>query len=219
MKSENIEKIFEILTQTITNPETELEYNNSFQLLVAVVLSAQATDKSVNIATKELFEICTTPQDFINLGEEKLKDYIKTIGLFNNKAKFIIETSKILVNKFNSKIPDNFEDLTSLPGVGRKSANVLLNVVFDKETIGVDTHIFRVSNRIGLVSAQTVEKTEEELLKVIPKDYLKNAHHLIVLHGRYVCKAKKPACNTCEIEKYCEYENKNLTKENKDIKD
>lgn len=213
MKSENIKKIFEILTETITNPVTELDYENSFQLLVAVVLSAQATDKSVNIATKELFKLCKTPQDFIDLGEDKLKEYIKTIGLFNNKAKFIIETSKILVNKFNSKIPDNFDDLTSLPGVGRKSANVLLNVVFDKETIGVDTHIFRVSNRIGMVSAQTVEKTEEDLLEVIPKDYLKNAHHLIVLHGRYVCKAKKPACKTCVIEKYCEYEKKNLPKE------
>jgi len=203
MKKETIKKIFDLLDESIDKPESELEYSNPFQLLVAVILSAQATDKSVNKATKSLFKTHKTPTDFVNLGEEGLKTYIKTIGLYNNKAKNIIKASKLLISDYNSTISDKLEDLIKLPGVGRKTANVVLNVVFKKPTMPVDTHVFRVSNRIGLVNTKNPLDTEKALLKIVPKKYGIDAHHLLILHGRYTCKARTPLCEECVIEKYC----------------
>jgi len=209
MKKKTIETIFDLFSESIEKPESELDYSNNFQLLVAVILSAQATDKSVNKATKDLFANYKTPQDFINLGEDGLKEYIKSIGLYNNKAKNVIKTAHMLKNDFNSVVPDNLKDLMKLPGAGRKTANVILNVAFNEPTMAVDTHVFRVSNRIGLVKAKNVLETETQLLKVIPKKYGVDAHHYLILHGRYTCKARNPQCETCIINDLCE---KNIVK-------
>ena len=204
MKKSNIDKIFSILSKQNPHPKTELEYKNHYTLLVAVVLSAQSTDVGVNKATKKLFEIADTPEKMLNLGEEKLKIYINTIGLYNNKAKNVIALSKILFEKYNSVVPENLEILQSLPGVGRKTANVILNCAFGHPTIAVDTHVFRVSNRLGIVKEKDVLKTELALLKAIPKKWQQHAHHWLILHGRYVCIARKPKCETCLISDYCE---------------
>ena len=207
----NKKKVIEIFSrfQTINpHPTTELIYHNQFELLVAVILSAQATDKSVNKATIALFKIVKTPEDMLKLGETKLKNYIKSIGLYISKAKNLIITCQMLIEKFHSKIPHRREDLESLAGVGRKTANVILNTCFGEPVIAVDTHILRVSNRIGLVHTKTPLATEKELMKVIPHRFLHNAHHWLVLHGRYVCIARKPKCPECPIRDLCEYEHK-----------
>ena len=204
MKKSNIDKIFSILSKQNPHPKTELEYKNHYTLLVAVVLSAQSTDVGVNKATKKLFEIADTPEKMLNLGEEKLKKYINTIGLYNNKAKNIIALSKILFEKYNSVVPENLEILQSLSGVGRKTANVVLNCAFGHPTIAVDTHVFRVSNRLGIVKEKDVLKTELALLKAIPKKWRQHVHHWLILHGRYVCVARKPKCEICLISNYCE---------------
>lgn len=200
--------IFERLSAAIPNPETELNYSTPFELLIAVILSAQATDKGVNIATDKLFPIANTPEAIYALGEEGLKSYIKTIGLFNTKAANIIKTCKILVEQHNSVVPDNREDLEALPGVGRKTANVVLNTAYGQPTMAVDTHIFRVSNRTKLATGKNVLDVEKKLLKVIPKAYIIPAHHLLILHGRYTCVARKPRCGACCISDLCEYKDK-----------
>jgi len=205
-----INQIFTIFSTLSKEPKTELEYVNNFTLTVAVILSAQATDISVNKATLELFKNHKNPEDFLELGENNLKKYIKTIGLYNTKAKNIIALSKILVDKYNSNIPENFEELVNLPGVGRKTANVILNCAFKQPTMAVDTHVARVSNRIGLTSEKIPRKIEIDLLKQIPEKWLKNAHHWLILHGRYICKARKPECKKCPICHLCTYKDKNL---------
>jgi endonuclease-3 len=210
MHTKNTNQIFEIWQKNNPQPKTELEFTNNFTLLVAVVLSAQSTDIGVNKATKNLFKIADSPQKMLDLGEEKLKKYISTIGLYNNKAKNIIILSEQLIRLHNSKVPDNFEELLSLAGVGQKTANVILNCAFGKPTIAVDTHVFRVANRIGLVDESSPEKTEESLLKKIPKKFLYYAHHWMILHGRYVCMARNPNCKNCQIEKFCQFEKKFL---------
>lgn len=203
LKIKEINKIFEIFSDKNPKPKTELNYHNNFTLLIAVVLSAQATDIGVNKATNNLFKIISSPEDILNLGEKKLKDYVKTIGLFNSKAKNIILLSKILVEKYNSIVPNKFEDLINLPGVGEKTANVVLNCAFNKKTIAVDTHVFRVSNRIGLVNEDTIGKTAKKILKRIPVKWQLNAHHWLILHGRYICTARKAKCDQCLIENIC----------------
>jgi endonuclease-3 len=208
MNKSQIDKIFSILQAQNPHPKTELEYKNNYTLLVAVVLSAQSTDIGVNKATKKLFEVADTPEKMIKIGEENLKKYINTIGLYNGKAKNVIALSKILVEKFNSEVPEDLEILQSLPGVGRKTANVVLNCAFGHSTIGVDTHVFRVSNRIGIVNEKDVLKTELALLKNIPKKWQQHAHHWLILHGRYVCTAKKPKCAECKIKEFCQFKNK-----------
>ena len=185
------------------SPKSELDYSNAFTLLVAVVLSAQATDKSVNLATKSLFKIADTPQKMLELGEEKLTEYIKSIGLYRNKAKNVIGLSKMLLEDFNGIVPDSMENLVKLPGVGRKTANVVLNVIFNKPTMPVDTHLLRVSPKIGLAEGTTPEQVEQSLLKRIPAEYMQNAHHWILLHGRYVCTAKNEKCDECVINDLC----------------
>ena len=200
-----VEKIFSILQKNNPTPTTELQFDNNFELLISVILSAQATDISVNKATRILFPIANTPEQIYALGESGLKKFIKTIGLYNAKTKNIISTCKILIDKFDSIVPNKREELESLPGVGRKTANVVLNTAFGESTIAVDTHIFRVSNRIGLAKAKTPLATEQQLLKIIPKKYLKDAHHWLVLHGRYICTARNPKCGECPIAKYCDY--------------
>lgn len=204
-KNERIETLFSILQKNNPTPTTELHFSNHFELLIAVILSAQATDVSVNKATRILFPIANTPEKIVALGLEGLKKIIKTIGLYNSKAKNIIATCHLLIEKFNSSVPHNREALESLPGVGRKTANVVLNTAFGESTIAVDTHIFRVANRIGLAKAKTPLATEQQLLKVIPPKYLKDAHHWLVLHGRYVCTARNPKCDACPIQSYCDY--------------
>lgn len=208
MKKENINKIFSIFSQDNPHPKTELNYTNDYTLLVAVVLSAQSTDIGVNKATKSLFAKIDNPKDMINLGEEKLKKYISTIGLYNNKAKNVIALSKMLIEKFNSEIPRDLETLQTLPGVGRKTANVVLNCAYGAKTIGVDTHVFRLSNRIGLVNEKNVLKTELALLKKIPDQWQQHAHHWLILHGRYVCTAKKPKCHICKVREFCRFKDK-----------
>lgn len=210
MNAEKRRRIFERLREQNPHPTTELKYSSPFELLIAVILSAQATDVSVNKATEKLFAVANTPEAILELGEEGLKKYIKTIGLFNNKAKNIIATCRILVEKFGGRVPDNRRDLESLPGVGRKTANVVLNTAFGHPTMAVDTHIFRVANRTGLARGKTPLAVEKKLLKVIPKEFLKDAHHWLILHGRYVCTARKPKCSKCIIEDLCEYREKNL---------
>lgn len=210
MNKDNINKIFSIFSQANPSPETELNYINHYTLLVAVVLSAQSTDVGVNKATKDLFAIADNPQDMIKIGEAKLKKYINTIGLFNTKAKNVIALSNILIEKFDSKIPQDLDTLQTLPGVGRKTANVVLNCAFGHKTIGVDTHVFRVSNRIGLVKAKDVVKTELALLKNIPDKWQQHAHHWLILHGRYTCTAKKPKCESCIIKDLCNFKDKNI---------
>ena len=209
MQTQKIDKIFQNLAGSMPNPKTELKYKNSYTFLISVVLSAQATDKSVNTSTKKLFNIVKTPKEMIKLGENKLKSYIKTIGLYNTKAKNIISLSKILIKKFNAKVPHSFEALTSLPGVGNKTASVFQNEILNIPRIAVDTHVFRVSNRTGLVKTTNPDDTQQELERIIPKKWLKSAHHLLILHGRYTCKSQKPLCSKCTILKLCNYKNKN----------
>lgn len=186
-------------------PSTELNYTTHFELLIAVMLSAQATDISVNKATVSLFKVANTPQAIWDLGEDKLKDYIKTIGLFNNKARNIIKTCDILLTEHNGEVPRERQALEALPGVGRKTANVILNTAFGEATIAVDTHIFRLANRTGLAPGKTVQEVEEQLLKKVPKKYRKNAHHWLILHGRYVCTARQPKCEICLVADLCEW--------------
>jgi endonuclease III len=201
-------QIYERLARANPNPTTELRYTTPFELLVAVVLSAQATDLSVNKATVELFKAANTPQAMLDLGEIGLKDYIKTIGLFNSKAKNLIATCRALVTEHGGVVPRERDALEALPGVGRKTANVILNTAFGEATIAVDTHIFRVANRTGLARGGTVRDVEDALVKVTPDEFKKNAHHWLILHGRYVCKARRPACPTCIISDLCEYPDK-----------
>ncbi|MFT6333201.1 MAG: endonuclease-3 [Lentimonas sp.] len=203
MNKVKIDQIFQIFSGLNPHPKTELEFKNHYTLLVAVVLSAQSTDVGVNKATKKLFEIADTPEKMVELGEDNLKKYINTIGLFNGKARNVILLSKTIIEKFNSQIPENLEDLQSLAGVGRKTANVVMNCAFGALTIGVDTHVFRVSNRIGFVNEKDVVKTEIALLKKIPKKWQQHAHHWLILHGRYVCIARKPKCEICPISSFC----------------
>jgi endonuclease-3 len=205
MDKEQIDRIFTIFSKANPHPKTELEYTNNITLLVAVVLSAQATDIGVNKATKALFEIVSSPEEMVMLGEDGLKHYIKSIGLFNTKAKNIIKLSHQLIEKFHSIVPDNMEALESLPGVGRKTANVLMNCAFGMPTMAVDTHVFRTARRIGFSRGNTPEKVERDLLKIIPQKWLTHAHHWLILHGRYICKAQKPLCERCPINIYCEY--------------
>jgi len=203
-------KLIQLLDKSIKNPETALKYRNKFTLLTSVVLSAQCTDTNVNNVTKNIYNKYYTPQHFIDLKINKIKKLIKSIGLFNMKAKNLYNLSKILVEKYQSKVPNNFEDLINLPGVGRKTANVVLNEAFNKPTIGVDTHVFRVSNRTGLTTGKNPKQVEEQLLKILESKYLKKAHHLILLHGRYICKSRKPLCAKCIINKICLYKDKNV---------
>ena len=203
-------KLIQLLNKSIKNPETSLKYRNQFTLLASVVLSAQCTDTNVNNVTKYIYKKYYTPKHFIDLGTTKIKRMIKSIGLFNIKAKKLYNLSKILVNKYQSKVPNNFEDLINLPGVGRKTANVVLNAAFNKATIAVDTHVFRVSNRTGLTVGKNPNQVEEQLLKILPTKYLKKSHHLILLHGRYICKSRNPLCTKCIINKICLFKDKNV---------
>jgi len=205
-----IHEVFSRFAAAMPHPRTELEHLNPFTLLVAVVLSAQATDAGVNKATKTLFKQADTPQKMVILGEEKLRDAIKTVGLFNTKAKNVIALSKALVEEHGGKVPQDREALEKLPGVGRKSANVVLNVAFGEPAIAVDTHIFRVANRTGIAPGQNVVEVERKLLRTIPAPYRKDAHHWLILHGRYVCKARKPDCPACAIRDLCEYRHKTV---------
>jgi endonuclease-3 len=205
MNTQMISRLFEQLAISIPQPQTELVYKSHFELLISVVLSAQATDKSVNKATAKLFEVANTPEQILELGEEGLKIYIKTIGLFNTKAKNIILLCQKLLEKYNGEVPHGRAELEDLAGVGRKTANVILNTAFGEPTIAVDTHIFRLANRIGLAHANTVLAVEKELERVIPEKFKQDAHHLLILHGRYVCTARKPLCENCVISGYCEF--------------
>ncbi|QDE41589.1 endonuclease III [Luteibacter pinisoli] len=200
--------MFSRLRELNPHPKTELEYTTPFELLAAVALSAQSTDVGVNKATRRLFPVANTPKKMLALGLEKLKSYISTIGLYNNKAKNLIAMSQILVDQYGGEVPESREALESLPGVGRKTANVVLNTAFGQPTIAVDTHIFRVANRTGLAPGADVRKVEDKLEKVIPKEFLQDAHHWLILHGRYVCKARKPECPTCAIADLCAYKQK-----------
>jgi len=208
MNKKTIREIFLRFAKANPNPTTELVYHNHFELLIAVILSAQATDKSVNKATAALFSIANTPEKMLELGEKGLKEYIKTIGLYTSKAKNIIATCNKLVNEFKSRVPRNREALESLPGVGRKTANVILNTCFGEPVIAVDTHIFRVANRIGLANGKTPLAVEQQLIKVIPDEFKQNAHHWLILHGRYTCIARKPKCPSCLISDLCQYKHK-----------
>ncbi len=208
MNKEKCRAIFARFSAKNPNPATELCYHTPFELLIAVMLSAQATDVSVNKATATLFPIANTPEAFLSLGEEGLKKHIKTIGLFNTKAANIIKTCQQLIEQHEGRVPDTREALEALPGVGRKTANVVLNTAFHQPTIAVDTHIFRVANRTGLAQGKSPFIVEQQLLKNIPKTYVKEAHHWLVLHGRYVCTARKPHCPECLIRDLCEYPDK-----------
>jgi endonuclease-3 len=201
-------EFFARLKKQMPKPRTELEYKNPFTLLVAVALSAQATDKSVNKATESLFKIADTPEKMVKLGEAKLKGFIKTIGLFNTKAKNVIRLSEILIQEHGSQVPADREVLQSLPGVGRKTANVVLNIAFGQETMAVDTHIFRVGNRTGLAPGKDPLAVEQMLEKRVPAPYRLHAHHWLILHGRYVCKARKPDCPVCVVRDICQYKAK-----------
>ena len=201
-------EIFERLKARNPKPTTELKYSSPFELLVSVILSAQATDISVNKVTSELFKISNTPEKMIKLGVTKLKKYIRTIGLYNAKAANIMKTSKLLLDRHNGAVPDNRASLEKLPGVGRKTANVILNTAFGQPTIAVDTHIFRVSNRTGIAPGKNVLEVEKKLLKFVPEDYKKDAHHWLILHGRYICIARKPKCAECIIFNLCEWNRK-----------
>ena len=208
MKAADREEFFRRLESIIPAPETELEYESAFQLLVAVILSAQATDVGVNKATRKLFPAAGTPEAILELGVEGLKSCIRTIGLFNSKAENIIRTCRILVEEYGSEVPNERQALESLPGVGRKTANVVLNTAFGQPTIAVDTHIFRVSNRTGLASGKTPLQVEMKLLKAVPESYLHDAHHWLILHGRYTCKARKPNCPECIVRDLCIFNSK-----------
>ena len=208
MNRKKIAAIFERLKAANPRPTTELEYTSPFELLIAVILSAQATDKSVNLATRELYKHANTPQKILALGVEGLSKYIKTIGLFNTKAKNVIALSEALIRDHGSKVPGTREELEKLPGVGRKTANVVLNTAFHEETFAVDTHIFRVCNRTGLAPGKDVLKVELKLEKVVPQPFRLNAHHWLILHGRYICKARKPECWRCPVIDLCRYKPK-----------
>jgi endonuclease-3 len=205
MNATKREQIFARLQAANPHPTTELAYATPFELLVAVILSAQATDKSVNLATAELFPVARTPQDMLALGSAQLERYVKRIGLYRTKVKHILETCKALVERHGGEVPDDREALEKLPGVGRKTANVILNTAFGQPTIAVDTHIFRVANRTGLAQGKTVREVEDRLARLTPSRFRKDAHHWLILHGRYVCKARKPACERCLIRDLCEY--------------
>ena len=208
MNREKRQAIFARLRAANPHPTTELVYSTPFELLVAVILSAQATDKGVNRATEKLFKVANTPQAILELGLEGLKARIKTIGLFNSKAENIIKTCRILVDQHDGEVPDRREALEALPGVGRKTANVVLNTAFGQPTMAVDTHIFRVANRTGIATGRNVLEVEQRLLRLVPKEFLLDAHHWLILHGRYVCVARKPRCGACDIEDLCEYRRK-----------
>lgn len=210
LTSEEITQIFERFREKNPNPKGELEYVNPFTLLVAVVLSAQATDKGVNKATGPLFARVDTPEKMVALGEEGIREAIKTIGLFNTKAKNVFKLSQILIERHNSEVPEDREALEALPGVGRKTANVVLSIAFGHPTIAVDTHLFRVSNRVGLSRGKTPLQVEQDLIKRIPQSLHRGAHHWLILHGRYICKAAKPLCKECPIQDLCLYGQKNL---------
>jgi len=210
MKSGEINSLFKNLSKVIKNPKSDLKYKNKFTLLVSVVLSAQCTDVNVNNVTKNIYLKYNKPEHFVILGRKKIEKLIKSIGLFRNKAKSIYALSKQLIEKHNGKVPNNFDDLYALPGVGKKTASVVLNEGFGMPTIAVDTHVFRVSNRTGLAYGKNPDEVQQNLYKVVPKKYLKKAGHTILLHGRHTCKARKPLCKICVIRKYCNFENKEL---------
>jgi len=212
MNAEKRYAIFSRLSAAIPKPETELEHSSIFELLIAVILSAQATDKGVNIATRKLFKVADTPQAIVNLGIEGLESYIKTIGLYHAKAKNIIACCQQLLDRHHGEVPDTREALEALPGVGRKTANVILNTAFGQPTIAVDTHLFRLGNRINLAPGKTVLEVEKKYLKTIPKEFLHDAHHLLILHGRYTCTARNPKCGECCIVDLCEYRHKTIPK-------
>ncbi len=210
MKKADIEEFFTRLEGADSEPRTELDYINPYTLLVAVVMSAQATDVGVNRATGPLFKVATTPAQMVALGEDRLRDYIKTIGLFNAKAKNVIALSQLLIDKHGGEVPRDRDALEALPGVGRKTANVVLNVAFGEPTIAVDTHIFRVGNRTGLAPGKTPLHVETKLNKVVPDRFKLHAHHWLILHGRYICKARKPECPKCIVEDLCAYKAKTI---------
>ncbi|MGM0410957.1 MAG: endonuclease III [Bacillota bacterium] len=206
---EKINNIIEIFSEKYPDPESALNYENEFELLIATILSAQTTDKQVNKVTNKLFKKYKSPEDFAKLTAEELQKEIKSIGLYKNKSKYIIKTAKMLISDFSSKVPDNRKDLMKLSGVGRKTANVVLSCAFTKDAIPVDTHVFRLANRIGLANSDKVREVEEELMNVIPQEYWSKMHHWLIFHGREVCKSQNPLCDNCEIKKYCNYYNKN----------
>ena len=208
MPNRDVRPFFEKLSATIDEPVTELNYNSNFELLIAVILSAQATDVSVNIATNQLYPVANTPESILALGEEGLKAYIKNIGLYNAKAKNVIKTCRDLIEKFDSTVPDNRKDLESLAGVGRKTANVVLNTAFGQPTMAVDTHIFRVGNRTGLATGKNVLIVEKKLVERIPDDFIVDAHHYLILHGRYTCQARTPKCGACPVYEECMFKDK-----------
>lgn len=208
MNREKRTEIFSRLRAENPNPTTELNYSTPFELLIAVILSAQATDVGVNKATDKLYPVANTPEAILALGVDGLKEYIKTIGLFNSKAENVIKTCRLLLEKHNGQVPDNREALEALPGVGRKTANVVLNTAFGQPAMAVDTHIFRVSNRTGIAPGKNVLEVEKRLVKLVPKEFLLDAHHWLILHGRYHCKARKPQCPTCIIRDLCQFEDK-----------
>lgn len=210
MPNAHITSFFEKLAATIEKPETELEYQTTFELLIAVILSAQATDVSVNLATRKLFPVANTPAAILQLGESGLKEYIKTIGLYNSKAKNILKTCQALIDKHAGQVPDNRKDLEALAGVGRKTANVVLNTAFNQPTIAVDTHIFRVGNRTGLATGKTVLEVEKKLIERIPEQFVLDAHHYLILHGRYTCQARTPKCFRCPVYQECMFKDKAL---------
>jgi len=210
MNRQKREEIFRRLSTHIENPRSDLEFSSNFELLISVLLSAQATDVSVNKATAKLYPLANTPETLLALGEDGIREHIKTIGLFNAKAKNIVKTCRILIDEHNSEVPDDAVALEALPGVGRKTANVILNIAFGHPTIAVDTHIFRVSNRTRIAPGKNVLEVEKKLLKFVPEEYKMPAHHLLILHGRYTCIARKPRCGSCVIEDLCEYRQKNV---------
>ena len=210
MKSREINSLFKNLSKIIKNPKTDLTYKNKFTLLVSVVLSAQCTDVNVNNVTKKLYKKYNKPEHFVKLGRKRIEVLIKKINFFRNKAKNVYFLSKQLIEKYNGIVPKNFEKLIELPGVGRKTASVVLNEGFGLPTIAVDTHVFRVSNRTGLASGKNPDEVQKKLYQIVPKKYLKNGGHTLLLHGRYTCKARTPSCKTCIIIKYCKYKKKKL---------
>ncbi len=205
MTKDQIEQFFKTLRSNNKSPTTELKYNSNFELLIAVILSAQSTDREVNKATEPLFQQANSPSAILDLGENKLRQAISSIGLFNTKAANVIKTCRILKEQHNEIVPDTREELEALPGVGRKTANVVLNTAFGQDTMAVDTHIFRVSNRTGLAPGKNVLEVEKNLLKRVPKPFLRNAHHWLILHGRYICMARKPLCYDCPVADLCQY--------------
>ena len=210
LNKSQVSKLIQLLNHSIKNPKTSLRYRNKFTLLTSVVLSAQCTDTNINNVTKNIYKKYYTPEHFTNLGIIRIKKMIKSVGLYNVKAKNLYNLSKILIEKYQSKVPDSLENLLSLPGVGRKTANVVLNTGFNRSTIAVDTHVFRVSNSTGLTNGKNPNQVEEQLIKILPNKYRKKAHNLILLHGRYTCKSRSPLCKKCIIKKICLYKNKNV---------